>query len=61
VYPPKRVFQELEAEKEEYIWATFGVSKNHKIKKPKIVEPQCPIRNTKNKMLLHEWIVVPLF
>ncbi|XP_062156770.1 uncharacterized protein LOC133864448 isoform X2 [Alnus glutinosa] len=38
VYTPKRVFQELEAAKEEYIRATFGVSKNHKILLPKIVE-----------------------
>lgn len=38
VYTTKRVFQELEAAKEEYIRATFGVSKNHKILLPKIVE-----------------------
>ncbi|XP_059459242.1 uncharacterized protein LOC132188727 isoform X2 [Corylus avellana] len=38
VYTPKRVFQEMEAAKEEYIRATFGVSKNHKILLPKIVE-----------------------
>ncbi|KAB1214627.1 hypothetical protein CJ030_MR5G002858 [Morella rubra] len=38
MYTPKRVFQELEAAKEEYIRATFGVSKNHKILLPKIVE-----------------------
>jgi hypothetical protein len=38
VYTPKRVFQELEAAKEEYIRATIGVSKNHKILLPKIVE-----------------------
>ncbi|XP_041025654.1 uncharacterized protein LOC121266026 isoform X1 [Juglans microcarpa x Juglans regia] len=38
VYTPKRVVQELEAAKEEYIRATFGVSKNHKILLPKMVE-----------------------
>ncbi|CAK9185456.1 unnamed protein product [Ilex paraguariensis] len=38
VYTPKRVFQELEAAKEEYIRATFGVRKNQKILLPKIVE-----------------------
>ncbi|KAK2987496.1 hypothetical protein RJ640_012155 [Escallonia rubra] len=37
-YTPKRVFQELEAAKEEYIRATFGVRKDHKILLPKIVE-----------------------
>ncbi|XP_044484225.1 uncharacterized protein LOC123210084 isoform X2 [Mangifera indica] len=38
MYTPKRVFQELEAAKEEFIRATFGVHKNHKILLPKIVE-----------------------
>ncbi|KAL5557204.1 hypothetical protein UlMin_039440 [Ulmus minor] len=38
MYTPKRVFQELEAAKEEYIRATFGVRKDHKILVPKIVE-----------------------
>lgn len=38
VYTPKRVFQELEAAKDEYIRATFGVRKDHKILLPKIVE-----------------------
>ncbi|KAF8377467.1 hypothetical protein HHK36_030845 [Tetracentron sinense] len=38
IYTPKRVFQELEAAKEEYIWATFGVRKEQKILLPKIVE-----------------------
>ncbi|KAG8642556.1 hypothetical protein MANES_12G096700v8 [Manihot esculenta] len=38
VYTPKRVFQELEAAKEEYIRATFGVRKDQKILLPKIVE-----------------------
>lgn len=38
VYTPKRVFQELDAAKEEYIRATFGVSKNNKILLPKIIE-----------------------
>lgn len=38
VYTPKRVFQELEAAKEEFIRATFGVHKDHKILLPKIVE-----------------------
>ncbi|XP_059623749.1 uncharacterized protein LOC132266786 isoform X2 [Cornus florida] len=38
VYTPKRVFQELEAAKEEYIRATFGIRNNQKILLPKIVE-----------------------
>lgn len=38
VYTPKRVFQELEAAKEEYIRAAFGVKKNHKVVLPKVVE-----------------------
>ncbi|XP_043714243.1 uncharacterized protein LOC122662623 isoform X2 [Telopea speciosissima] len=38
VYTPKRVFQELEAAKEEYIRATYGVRKEQKILLPKIVE-----------------------
>ncbi|XP_019194950.1 PREDICTED: uncharacterized protein LOC109188783 isoform X2 [Ipomoea nil] len=38
VYTPKRILQELEAAKEEYIRATFGVRKDHKILLPKIVE-----------------------
>ncbi|XP_044469458.1 uncharacterized protein LOC123198761 isoform X2 [Mangifera indica] len=38
VYTPKRVYQELEAAKEEFIRATFGVHKDHKILLPKIVE-----------------------
>ncbi|XP_015871307.3 uncharacterized protein LOC107408428 [Ziziphus jujuba] len=38
VYTPKRVVQELEAAKEEYIRATFGVRKDKKILLPKIVE-----------------------
>ncbi|KAL5819464.1 hypothetical protein ACOSQ3_023395 [Xanthoceras sorbifolium] len=38
VYTPKRVIQELEAAKEEYIRATFGVHKDQKILLPKIVE-----------------------
>lgn len=38
MYTPKRVVQELEAAKEEYIRATFGVSKNHKLLLPKMVE-----------------------
>ncbi|XP_010243302.1 PREDICTED: uncharacterized protein LOC104587397 isoform X2 [Nelumbo nucifera] len=38
IYTPKRVFQELEAAKEEYIRATFGVRKEQKILLPKIVE-----------------------
>ncbi|XVF17798.1 hypothetical protein REPUB_Repub10bG0155000 [Reevesia pubescens] len=37
-YTPKRVFQELETAKEEYIRATFGVGKDQKILLPKIVE-----------------------
>lgn len=38
VYTPKRVFQELETAKEEYIRATFGVHKDQKILLPKVVE-----------------------
>ncbi|PON54096.1 Ternary complex factor MIP1, leucine-zipper [Parasponia andersonii] len=38
VYNPKRVIQELEAAKEEYIRASFGVRKDQKILIPKIVE-----------------------
>lgn len=38
MYTPKRVVQELEAAKEEYIRATFGVRKDQKILLPKIVE-----------------------
>lgn len=38
VFTPKRVFQELENAKDEYIRATFGVRKDHKIVLPKLVE-----------------------
>lgn len=38
VYTSKRVMQELEAAQEEYIRATLGVRKDHKILLPKIVE-----------------------
>ncbi|KAK7250850.1 hypothetical protein RIF29_33576 [Crotalaria pallida] len=38
VYTPKRVFQELEVAKEEYIRATFGVRNDKKILLPKLVE-----------------------
>ncbi|XP_010255002.1 PREDICTED: uncharacterized protein LOC104595798 isoform X2 [Nelumbo nucifera] len=38
IYTPKRVFQELEIAKEEYIRATFGVRNQQKILLPKIVE-----------------------
>ncbi|GMH24638.1 hypothetical protein Nepgr_026481 [Nepenthes gracilis] len=38
VYTPKRVFQELEAAKEEYIRAVFGLRKGQKILLPKLVE-----------------------
>ncbi|KDP31827.1 hypothetical protein JCGZ_12288 [Jatropha curcas] len=38
VYTPKKVFQELEVAKEEYIRATFGVRKDQKILLPKVVE-----------------------
>ncbi|CAH9069431.1 unnamed protein product [Cuscuta europaea] len=38
LYTPKKVVQELEAAKEEYTRATFGVSKDHKIVLPKVVE-----------------------
>ncbi|XVF59544.1 hypothetical protein PTKIN_Ptkin07bG0284700 [Pterospermum kingtungense] len=37
-YTPKRVFQELETAKKEYIRATFGVRKDQKVLLPKIVE-----------------------
>lgn len=38
VYTPKRVLQELETAKEEYIRATFGVRKDKKVVLPKIIE-----------------------
>ncbi|KAK9053194.1 hypothetical protein SSX86_029826 [Deinandra increscens subsp. villosa] len=38
VYTPRRVFQELETAKEEFIRATFGLGKDQKILLPKIVE-----------------------
>ncbi|KAG5062298.1 hypothetical protein HKD37_02G003445 [Glycine soja] len=38
IYTPKRVLQELEVAKEEYIRATFGVRKDQKIIFPKLVE-----------------------
>ncbi|PIA30073.1 hypothetical protein AQUCO_05700051v1 [Aquilegia coerulea] len=38
VYTPKKVFQELETAKEDYIRATLGVRKEEKILLPKIVE-----------------------
>ncbi|KAA8545930.1 hypothetical protein F0562_020619 [Nyssa sinensis] len=38
VYTPKRVFQELEAAKEEYIRTTFRMHKEQKILLPKIVD-----------------------
>ncbi|KAG5621467.1 hypothetical protein H5410_006685, partial [Solanum commersonii] len=38
VYTPNRVFQELEAAKEEYIRATFGLKKDQKVVLPKVVE-----------------------
>ncbi|XP_022739967.1 uncharacterized protein LOC111292049 [Durio zibethinus] len=37
-YTPKRVFQELETAKEDYIRAMFGIRKDRKILLPKIVE-----------------------
>ncbi|XP_075494045.1 uncharacterized protein LOC142531706 isoform X1 [Primulina tabacum] len=37
-YTPKRVYHQLEAAKEEYIRATFGIRKDKKIILPKIVE-----------------------
>ncbi|KAM7506942.1 hypothetical protein LguiA_017395 [Lonicera macranthoides] len=37
IYTPMRVIQDLEAAKEEYIRATFGVRKDHKILLPKLV------------------------
>ncbi|KAK1438963.1 hypothetical protein QVD17_04776 [Tagetes erecta] len=38
VYTPKRVFQELETAKEEFIRATFGVGKDQRILLPKTIE-----------------------
>ncbi|KAH6774683.1 electron transporter [Perilla frutescens var. hirtella] len=38
IFTPKRVFQELEAAKDDYIRATFGVRKDHKIRLPKLFE-----------------------
>ncbi|KAK7309251.1 hypothetical protein RJT34_05822 [Clitoria ternatea] len=38
VYTPKRVFQELEVAKDEYIRATFGIRKDKKIILPKLIE-----------------------
>ncbi|XP_060193224.1 uncharacterized protein LOC132622611 isoform X2 [Lycium barbarum] len=38
VYTPKRVIQELEIAKEDYVRATFGVKKDQKIVLPKVVE-----------------------
>ncbi|XP_023534767.1 uncharacterized protein LOC111796239 isoform X1 [Cucurbita pepo subsp. pepo] len=38
VYTPKRMFQELESAKDDYIRANFGVRKDQKILLPKIVE-----------------------
>ncbi|XP_024978358.1 uncharacterized protein LOC112515682 [Cynara cardunculus var. scolymus] len=38
VYTPKRVTQELEGAKEEFVRATFGVTKDHKILLPKAIE-----------------------
>ncbi|KAG9158742.1 hypothetical protein Leryth_013649 [Lithospermum erythrorhizon] len=38
IYTPKRVFQELEIAKEEYMRATFGVRKDKKVLLPKLIE-----------------------
>ena len=38
VYTPKRVFQELESAKDEYIRATFGMRKDQKLVLPKLLE-----------------------
>ncbi|XP_023517372.1 uncharacterized protein LOC111781153 isoform X2 [Cucurbita pepo subsp. pepo] len=38
VYAPKRVLQELETAKEEYIRATFGIRKDKKVILPKMIE-----------------------
>ncbi|KAM7263634.1 hypothetical protein ACFE04_001317 [Oxalis oulophora] len=38
IYTPKRIYQELEDAKEEYLRATFGVRKDQKVILPKIVE-----------------------
>ncbi|XP_021718547.1 uncharacterized protein LOC110686236 [Chenopodium quinoa] len=38
VYTPKRVLQDLESAKDEYIRATFGVRKDQKVVLPKVVE-----------------------
>ncbi|KAL6572881.1 hypothetical protein OROHE_002357 [Orobanche hederae] len=38
IFTPKRIFQELEAAKEDYVRATFGVGKDNKIILPKIID-----------------------
>lgn len=38
IYTPKRVFQELETAKEDFIRATFGVGKDQRIILPKTIE-----------------------
>lgn len=38
IYTAKRVFQELDAAKEEYIQATIGIRKEQKILVPKIID-----------------------
>lgn len=38
VYTSKRLLEELETAKEDYIRATFGIRKDHKVLLPKLVE-----------------------
>ncbi|GFP80979.1 hypothetical protein PHJA_000241200 [Phtheirospermum japonicum] len=38
IFTPKRIYQDLEAAKEDYIRATFGVRKDNKISLPKIID-----------------------
>ncbi|CAL0312757.1 unnamed protein product [Lupinus luteus] len=52
VYTPKRVFQDLEVAKEEYIRATFGVRNDQKILLPKLVESF-----TKESGLCHSGVI----
>lgn len=52
IFTPKRVFQELEAAKEDYIRATFGVRKDHKILLPKLVESFAKDSGVKNGEIL---------
>ncbi|KAK6116203.1 hypothetical protein DH2020_050059 [Rehmannia glutinosa] len=49
IFTPKRIFQELEAAKEDYIRATFGVRKDNKILLPKIVDSFAKIQVSYNE------------